>query len=967
MNQSEFPEIDASFCKKLGFTEPLLSKSINECLLADDWKFFLVSLNEFSTNPTSVFNIQLRGTSKNGEIRYFRFFGKYDEYEVESILNKRIVGGYQDITEEKLKDIRTNKDIAFLEKIIANQSIFILLVDSKAYHTYVNDYYVEFFGWKREDIIGTSSLLGIIDEDRQKCIDAAIACQVEPNKKITVDLTKNIEGSYPKARWEFIGLTDNEGNFNQTLCIGYDITDLKRQELELRKRESQFRLIVENSQEIIYQLNKDLLVEYVSPSIKTITGYEQSDLLGLHVKQLVPIWERPHISAAFEKLLQNEEDLDFVELNIIHKEGKTIYLKGKIARLKNDAGELTGFTGVATDITPLKLKENELIQSENRYKQLVKNNSDLLFQLDRYGNFIFLSDSYEKMFGEPIEQKLHQSFTTITHSDDLSAAFELLDLAIHEKKIIEHFECRLKVANGNFEWFRLNGRDLFNDENNFTCINGLAIHNHEKKLLELQLQKTQKGYENACEQAQLGNWEYEIDSGKIYWSPMVYKIHELEPSTVPTFEQLLSYFDVNNGSILLKEAVNNAIHFGKSYQLDLQIRTPKNTIKWVRTIGEAQFINGKCTHLLGSIQDIESIKENEMKLLESKKYKEAVLRTIPDLMFILDNNGVFLEFSAGSLDDLILPPEFFLGKKVKDVFPQKLAKQIYEAIEKALKRNQLISINYDLPIGLQTNWYEARFSKLNDTQVVVLVRNTSNFIESEKEKENLINRIQNQNKSLQSYAHIISHNLRSLSTNISGITYLMAEEMPEIKLSEYYEHLTTSTNKLNEFIRQISDTSSIFTVVDLEIELITLKHIVDKIIHTVIADLKLNSIELTMDIPKHIKVEANRDFLDSIVLNLLTNAIKYRSTERKPTILLSAKTEKEFIKLSVTDNGLGIDLDKYKYKLFGMFKTFHKHEEARGLGLFMIKNQIEAMGGKIEVESEVNKGSTFNVYLPRVA
>jgi len=195
----------------------------------------------------------------------------------------------------------------------------------------------------------------------------------------------------------------------------------------------------------------------------------------------------------------------------------------------------------------------------------------------------------------------------------------------------------------------------------------------------------------------------------------------------------------------------------------------------------------------------------------------------------------------------------------------------------------------------------------------------------------------------------------------------MAEEMPEIKLSEYYEHLTTSTNKLNEFIRQISDTSSIFTVVDLEIELITLKHIVDKIIHTVIADLKLNSIELTMDIPKHIKVEANRDFLDSIVLNLLTNAIKYRSTERKPTILLSAKTEKEFIKLSVTDNGLGIDLDKYKYKLFGMFKTFHKHEEARGLGLFMIKNQIEAMGGKIEVESEVNKGSTFNVYLPRVA
>ena len=966
IDQSESPEIDTSFLTILGTEPSKEQKLFIDFIQPDDWKFFLISLKSFIKNPTNVFNIQLRCNTQKGEVRYFRFFGKYDSQEGRGTTNRRIVGGYNDITDEKIKDLKTNRDIAFLEKIVSNESIFILLVDSKAYYTYVNDYYLEFFGWNREDIIGTSSLLGVIDEDFQKCIDAATECQKEPNKKVVVDLTKNIRGSFLTARWEFIGLTDNEGNFEQTLCIGYDITELKKHEEELRKSESQFRLIVENSQEIIYQISKDLLVEYVSPSIKTITGYDQSDIIGLHVKQLVPAWERPLISAAFEKLQLHQEFLDFVELKVHHKNGDILWLKGKIAHLKNDSGKSIGYTGIAADITQLKRKEEELIKSEHRYKQVIKNNSDLLFQLDKNGRFIFLSDSYASIFGIPLDQILHQPFTSILHPDNHSEGMALLENSITNKMSVENFECRLKVANGKYEWFRTNGRALFSEKNEFICFNGLSIHNHEKKLLELELQKTQKAYESASEQARLGNWEFIIETGDIYWSPMIYKIYEIENFPIPSYEKLLNYTDINNGSKLLEEAVNNAIQFGKPYQLDLQIKTPNNNIKWVRVIGEAEFINGKCYRLIGSVQDINSLKENELKLIDTKNYREAIVKTIPDLMFILDKKGVLLEFSAGALEELLLPPESFLGKSVKDVFPAPLAKQILDAVGKAFKLNQVISIEYELPVGLLTNYYEARFNKLNDSQVVALARNMTQKVETEREKENLLNRIQNQNKALQNYAHIISHNLRSLTTNISGITYLLSDEMPVIKKSEYYEYLTKSTDKLYEFIKQISDTSSIFTVVDLELDSIQLQTIVEKTVLNVIADLRLNAIELNTDIPKHLKVKANRDFLDSIILNLLTNAIKYRSQTNKPSIHITAKTEKDFVKLSVTDNGLGIDLEKYRLRIFGMFKTFHKHEQARGLGLFMVKNQIEAMGGSIDVESEVNKGSTFNVYLPRI-
>ena len=132
-DESELPEIDASFCKNLGFEAQSSKHNFEELINVDDWKFFLASLRDFSTNPTHVFNIQLRCSSINEGIHYFRFFGKYDEYEVDSVQKKRIVGGYQDITDEKLKDLKTNKDFAFLDKIIRNQSNFIILVAEKPF------------------------------------------------------------------------------------------------------------------------------------------------------------------------------------------------------------------------------------------------------------------------------------------------------------------------------------------------------------------------------------------------------------------------------------------------------------------------------------------------------------------------------------------------------------------------------------------------------------------------------------------------------------------------------------------------------------------------------------------------------------------------------------------------------------------------------------------------------------------
>jgi signal transduction histidine kinase len=104
--------------------------------------------------------------------------------------------------------------------------------------------------------------------------------------------------------------------------------------------------------------------------------------------------------------------------------------------------------------------------------------------------------------------------------------------------------------------------------------------------------------------------------------------------------------------------------------------------------------------------------------------------------------------------------------------------------------------------------------------------------------------------------------------------------------------------------------------------------------------------------------------LDSILLNLLSNAVKYRSLDRPSEIHVFTEKNAAYVVLAIQDNGLGLNLDKYGEKIFGMYKTFHRNEDARGFGLFITKTQIESMGGRITVESREGEGSTFRVFFP---
>jgi signal transduction histidine kinase len=106
-----------------------------------------------------------------------------------------------------------------------------------------------------------------------------------------------------------------------------------------------------------------------------------------------------------------------------------------------------------------------------------------------------------------------------------------------------------------------------------------------------------------------------------------------------------------------------------------------------------------------------------------------------------------------------------------------------------------------------------------------------------------------------------------------------------------------------------------------------------------------------------------KPYLDSILINLVSNAIKYRHPGRRPVIQIKSEKVENYICLSVRDNGLGLNLDLNKEKLFSLYSRFHHHVEGKGMGLYLVKTQVVSLGGRIEVESEIDRGTTFKIFL----
>lgn len=236
--------------------------------------------------------------------------------------------------------------------------------------------------------------------------------------------------------------------------------------------------------------------------------------------------------------------------------------------------------------------------------------------------------------------------------------------------------------------------------------------------------------------------------------------------------------------------------------------------------------------------------------------------------------------------------------------------------------------------------------------------------ENELALEKSLKLITKQNKRLRNFAHIVTHNLKSHSANFENLFEFYDEADSFAEKEELVKHIRTVSNSL---IKTISNLNQIITIQAQKDESISILNIYDYINSAI----KLLEVEITKskavilnEVDHEINLFFNPAYMESIFQNLLSNALKYKHPDRAPSIVFSSMIIDGQLHITIEDNGIGIDLKKYGNDMFKLYRTFHKNEDSEGVGLYLIKNQVESIGGEISVKSKVNVGSTFTITLP---
>ena len=244
----------------------------------------------------------------------------------------------------------------------------------------------------------------------------------------------------------------------------------------------------------------------------------------------------------------------------------------------------------------------------------------------------------------------------------------------------------------------------------------------------------------------------------------------------------------------------------------------------------------------------------------------------------------------------------------------------------------------------------------------ILIRKAVHKIAEQDEiQKNLIEELSVQNNQLNDFSSIISHNLRAPAANITMLIETYDENGGVEEAKTVFEMLKKVSQNLNETLNHLIDIMSLKATKKIEIDTVKFETVLNKTIENLQGEILNKDAVIKTDFSEAPIVNYPIIYLESIFHNLISNALKYAAPDRKPVLNISSQMIEGQIYLNVQDNGLGIDLNKYGSKLFGMNKVFHEHPDAKGIGLFMTKMQVERFGGKIVVKSEVNVGTTFTI------
>lgn len=653
------------------------------------------------------------------------------------------------------------------------------------------------------------------------------------------------------------------------------------------------------------------------------------------------------------------------------------------------------------------LQATKLLNSEIKFKTIFDQAAVGIAHIDSFsGNFIEINKQYCSLLGFSNQEMKEKNFQSVTYRDDLEKDLNNLDKLRNGKIKSYALEKRYVTKSGKIIWVKFTASPLWKSDGKVTSLIAIVEDISIKKESEKLIIKSEIRFKSLFEDSPIPLWEEDFSAVKIYLqelnlidkSPETVSLYlKMHPAVVEKCISLVKIVDVNTMCMdLHKVKTKNELTLELSQIIDIDsipdftkqliaiTQGAKQLIidtKMKNSVGEHRDINLRWNVIRGyektleriivSTEDITDRKSSEKIILNSQQRVKSLINTIDGIVWECDAFTFSFNFISQKVENILgYTPEEWLEN------PTFWRDHIYSDDREWVQNYCMTQTNDKLDHDFEYRMVAKNGSIVWLRDIVNVVLENGKAIclrgimidvtktkEAEKDLNTSFNLVTEQNKRLLNFSYIVSHNLRSHTSNIASVVALIESSETEEEREQMMELLKTVSSSLNETMLHLNEVINIRTNIGLVSEPLYLQQYINTVKKVLSEQISSNEVTILTEIPADAMINYNPAYLESILYNIISNSIRYRHSGRKPVIKITFVEENDMKVLQISDNGIGIDLVKNADKIFGMYKTFTNNSDSKGIGLFITKNQIDAMGGNITVESEPNIGTTFKIYI----
>jgi len=461
--------------------------------------------------------------------------------------------------------------------------------------------------------------------------------------------------------------------------------------------------------------------------------------------------------------------------------------------------------------------------------------------------------------------------------------------------------------------------------------------------------------------AGLGIWQRNLVTGDFFWNDIIYQLLEVPSDHKASFEEALSFYKDEK---YVREVCEKAINTGEPQTIEAEIITAKGNSRWLKVRVATLTEENKCAELYGTLEDITQEVTMRHLLQEREQQFGQAFNHAPIGMALVSLKGEWIKVNRSLCNMLGYTEEEFLHHTFQQfTYPEDLESDL--SLLRQLLAGEIHTYSMEKRYFHHQGhliWALLNVSLVRDEngEPLYFVSQIKDITESKKSAEI----IGNQNSRLLNFAHIVSHNLRSYAGNIQMLVQMIINEADAEEKTQMLTMLDDNARTLLETLSHLNEVVNIQQHQDKNLKELNLNREIKRVADVLAPSIKEISGIIEVDVDPDTTINYDPAYLESILINLVSNAIKYRDIDRPLRIVITTDISGETLQLKVSDNGLGMDLERYGHKLFGLYERFHDHPDSRGLGLFLVKSQVEAMGGQISVTSKPGVGTTFTVNIP---